>query len=342
LETQQQTQTAVAEPSRRRHNIVTGLAAATACLLIVLTIVATWTYATLLNTDRFVGTVGAVTSDPAVITSVSQRVARQVVDGFEVQFRLEELLPDRLDPLAGKFADSLQDGIANRLEQALSSERFTNLWTAALTGVHQRLLALLRGDAPNAELANGVLTIDMLGVISDAVAQLQADGVIDHQFTLPPWAGDGDRQATIDVLNRELNITLPAEFGKVELTNVAWLETASTVVRAFDVAVLLLILLSIALTTLAVWLAERRKRAILYMAVAIELVLLLLGLTAGVVGGPVLADIAERQSLAIVAVMGSVLAGSLMGWLAAFALAVAVVGLVALFVVPNRAVASHS
>ena len=129
--------------------------------------------------------------------------------------------------------------------------------------MHSRFLALMRGEAPNAELASGVLTIDLLGVVGDAIAQLQADGVIDQSFQLPAWAGDGDRQATIEVLNRELNITLPPDFAMVEVTNVGWLEQLSTIVRALDALVPLLAVLALVLTALAVWLLDRRKRGVI-------------------------------------------------------------------------------
>jgi len=322
--------------SRRAHNVLTGLVGALACLLVVLTFVGAWTYATVLNTDRFVGTVSTVTTEPAVISSASQKLATQVVERFQIQSRLEALLPDRLDRLAASFAQAVHDRIAAAVERGMSSERFADVWASALRTLHERLLALLRGDAPNAQLANGVLTIDLLGVISDALAQLQADGVIDQSVQLPDWSGEESRQATIGVLNSQLTLTLPPDFGEIELTNVAWLEQLSGVVRAADVTIVLLAVLSAVLVALTIWLADRRKRAVLYMAIAIELLLLVFALLAGIVGGPIAADIADRQGLALILALGSALAGSLMGWLAACALGVAVIGLATAIVVPNR------
>jgi hypothetical protein len=324
--------------SRRSHNVVSGVVAAAACFVVVLTIAGVWLYATLFNSARFVGTVEVVTADPAVIASVSERVATKVVDGFQIQARLEALLPDRLDPLATKVATAVQEGISTRLQQTMSNESFKAIWLSALEGMHSRFLALMRGEAPNAELASGVLTIDLLGVVGDAIAQLKADGVISQDFQLPAWAGDGDRQATIEVLNRELNITLPPDFAMVEVTNVGWLEQLSTIVRSLDALVPLLAVLSLALTAAAVWLLDRRKRGVLYMLIAIELSLLVIALVAAFVGGPFLGDIAAQQSLPIVGAMGAVLAGSLMGWIAAGMLGIAVIGLVLAFVVRNREV----
>jgi hypothetical protein len=81
---------------------------------------------------------------------------------------------------------------------------------------------------------------------------------------------------------------------------------------------------------------------VLLMTGAILLLLLVVGLTAAFVGGPLAADIAARQNLALVLVMAAELAGSLMGWLAASALVVAVIGLVAAYFVRNRSVAPAS
>jgi hypothetical protein len=202
--------------------------------------------------------------------------------------------------------------------------------------MHSRLLALLRGDAPNAELSNGVLTIDLLGAISDALHQLQADGVIDQSIQLPDWSGEGSRQATIDVLNSQLTLTLPPDFGNVEVTNVAWLEQLSGVVRAADILVIVLAVLSAALVAAAIWAADRRKRAVALMTISIEILLLIAGATAAFVGGPLAADIAARNNLALILGFASELAGSLMGWLAAAGLGVAVIGIALLFVVKNR------
>ena len=325
----------------RGHNALAGLLATIACLLVVVTLVATWSYATLLNTDRFVGTVSAVTSNEDVIASASDKLATQVVAGFQIQSRLETLLPDRLDPLAAKFADAVQQRIAEAVQRGLSSERFQGLWVPALETMHSRLLLLLRGEAPNAQLANGVLTIDLLGVISEVLHQLQADGVISESVQLPDWSGEESHQATIDILNSQLTLTLPPDFGEIEVTNVAWLESLSAAVRAADIAVVLLAVLSAAFVAAAVWVADRRKRAVLLMTLAIELLLLVVGLAAGVAGGPIAADIAARQNLAVILAFASVLAGSLMGWLGASALGVAVIGLVTAFVVPNRVVAAE-
>lgn len=321
---------------RRGHNLLTGLLATIACLLVAATLVGTWTYATVLNTDRFVGTVSAVTADPAVVASASDKFATQVVEALQIQTRLEALLPDRLDPLAAKFAEAVRDRIATALQSGLSSERFQTFWVTALREMHTRLLALLRGDAPNAELSNGVLTIDLLGAINDALHQLQADGVIDQNIQLPDWSGEGSRQATIDILNSQLTLTLPPDFGYVEVTNVAWLEQLSGVVRAADILVIVMAVLSVVLVAAAIWAINRRKRGVLWMTVSIEVLLLLAGATAAYVGGPLAADIAARNNLALILGFASELAGSLMGWLAACAVGVAVIGLVLLFVVKDR------
>jgi hypothetical protein len=324
--------------SRRWHNVLTGLLATVACLLVVATLLASWTYATVLNTDRFVGTISVVTANPAVITSASNKLAAQVVEGFQIQSRLEALLPDRLDPLAAKFTEAVQERVAAAAERGLSNERFQQFWVSALRTMHTRLLALLRGDAPNADLSSGVLTIDLLGAISEVLAELQQNGVIDQSVQLPQWSGEDSKQITIDILNRQLSLTLPPDFGEVQVTNVAWLEQASAVVKAADVGVLVLALLSVVALVAAVWLADRRKRAVLLMTSFILVLLAIVWLIAGYVGGPLAADIAERQNLALILAMAAELAGSLMGWLGAAAVLVAVIGLVAAYFVRNKAV----
>jgi hypothetical protein len=60
---------------------------------------------------------------------------------------------------------------------------------------------------------------------------------------------------------------LPDDFGTIQLMPADKLLAARTVVKAFDIIVVLLIALSIVLVALALWLADRRRRMVIFLAI---------------------------------------------------------------------------
>ena len=149
---------------------------------------------------------------------------------------------------------------------------------------------------------------------------------------MPDGPARARKSITIDILNSQLTLTLPPDFGDVEVTNVAWLEQLSGMVKAADILVIVLALVSVVLVAAAIWAIDRRKRAVALIALTIEALLLIAGIIAAYVGGPLAADIAAQKNLALILGFASELAGSLMGLLGAAALVVAVIGIARLFV----------
>ena len=66
---------------------------------------------------------------------------------------------------------------------------------------------------------------------------------------------------------RVLGVTLPDDFGTIQLMPADKLLAARTAVQAFDIIVAVLIALSILLVALALWLADRRRRMLIFLAI---------------------------------------------------------------------------
>src|SRR3954465_14964995 len=99
---------------RRRgpiRNLFVGFLAILASLAFVATALAGWTHQTALVTDRFVGVVSDVTTDPQVADSLGARVADQIVTRLGLEQRLANLLPDRLDRLAQPLTASARERV---------------------------------------------------------------------------------------------------------------------------------------------------------------------------------------------------------------------------------------
>src|SRR5213595_2975569 len=132
---------------RAIHNVAVGLLLLLAAVTFTGTAIAGWTHQTALVTDRFVGVVTDVTADPAVIASVSTRVADQVVTRLALEQRLLNLRPDALDRLAQPVAQAVDERLASAIGKLLISPQFQEHWTNALTRLHSGFLNIVEGDA---------------------------------------------------------------------------------------------------------------------------------------------------------------------------------------------------
>jgi hypothetical protein len=315
------------------HNLGAIVLGTIAVLAFVLTSFSLWLHQTVLDTNKFVGIVTQSTADPVVIDNVSNRLSVQVVDRLELQTRLENLLPDALDRLAVPLTDAVRDRLAEGATNLLTSEDFQDGWHTVLTTVHGNLVAFLRGETENLTIADGTLTIDLLGIAGKLIEQLQADGVIPSDISLPDFNVIDNREAIIAELSTRLQAQIPPDFGQVQIANVNGLQTASIIVQQADTAVLALAVVTIVFTLLTMVWANRRWRALFVMAVFVEilLALVLLGLV-GAQGWT--ADVmADPEGRALAAAFISNVSGSLFAWLgwtavfvAIFAAVVAVIG----------------
>ena len=86
-------------------------------------------------------------------------------------------------------------------------------------------------------------------------------------------------------------MSLPDDFGTIQLMPADKLLTARTAVRVFDLLVIALIILSVALVALALWLASDRRHMLIYLAIGIVISFLLSRLVIGAVEDAVVAGI---------------------------------------------------
>ncbi len=134
---------------------------------------------------------------------------------------------------------------------------------------HARLVRFLRGDSTALTIVDGQVQLNVFPVIGAALTQLQTIGVLPADLKLPDLSTDEAPEAISAKLESALGITIPADFGTVPLMEAKKLETAQTLVTAFDIVVIVLIILSVALVLLALWLATNRRRMVIYLAIGV-------------------------------------------------------------------------
>ena len=246
-----------------------------------------------LNTDRFTELVSTVSTNPAVIDPVAERISTQVVEAVDVQGRLENTLPDVMKPLAGTMAAAVQNAIDKRLQTALLDPRVNAALVQAIGVTHERVVRLLRGDLPNLAVVDGYVVLDVFPVVGVALTQLQEAGIIPADVQLPDLSSPDARDVLDQRLDAALGVTLPPTFGTIQLMPADRLLAAQSVVRIFDLVVIVLVVLSVLLVLLALGLATHRIRMLLFLSIGVIVAFLLARLAIRSIEGALVDGIAN-------------------------------------------------
>ena len=226
----------------RRRRVLSGIALVLACISILLTTVAIWTHQVALNTERFTALVDDVMTDPAVTDPIAARISTQVVDALGVGTRLEARLPDALKPLASTLTVAVRNAIDERLRVVLQDPRFQSALVGTVSFTHEQTVRLLRGETEVLTLVDGYLTLNVFPAVGAALTELQSMGLIPADVVLPDLTAPEAPEVVAQRLETALGVTLPPTFGTIQLMPAERLTAAQSVVRVFDLVVILLVI----------------------------------------------------------------------------------------------------
>jgi hypothetical protein len=184
-----------------------------------------------LDTEQWVDTSGELLENEPVRTALGLFIVERLFDSEEVQARIEEVLPPRLDPLAGPAAAGLKEVAGRNAPRILGNALALDAWRAANEAAHSELIALVEGQT------GGNLTLE-LGTLFEQVAEGTG---------LPP-----------DVVDR-----LPPEVASLQIASGEDLRTAQDALDVLETLVWVLLGLAVATFAGAVALSRDRRRTIL-------------------------------------------------------------------------------
>jgi hypothetical protein len=149
------------------------------CGLVGASIIAIWTRATVLNTDRYVNTMAPIARSPAVQNAVADKVSTAIVSKVDVQALAREALPDRADVLAPAIAEGVNGAVRRQVSDFVHSNRFPEVWDNANRRIHERVVGLLTtGKSGRLQLQGDTVYLDL----SAAVERVK-DGLRQRGFT---------------------------------------------------------------------------------------------------------------------------------------------------------------
>ena len=193
--------------------------------------VGVWAERQVLDTDEWVDTSAELLENEDVRIALGGFIVDRLFDSEEVQAQIEEVLPPRLDPLAGPAAAGLKELARRNAPRILGSAVALNAWREANEAAHDTLVALVEGER------GGNLTLD-LGTLFEQIAEGTG---------LPPGAVD----------------RLPPEVSSLQIASGENLETAQDALDLFKTLVWVLLVVALACFAGAVALSRDRRRTVL-------------------------------------------------------------------------------
>ena len=248
-------------PSRMRRLLI-GLLVFLSCLAVVVSGLTLWTHYTVMNTDGYMNLVGPIGKDPQAIQNLSEYIGGEVISATDLQTRITDALPPRVQLLAGPITSYVEDFITKGATKVLSSPKAYDLWLTINRLGHEKIVALLRGDTTNVYIAGSDVNLNLLPLISQVMVWVdqRLPGGLSDRFSPPVIAPGTDPAAGIQEVANWSGKPLPSDFGQITLLQSDALGPAQTAVKWFDRLTWILPLLTVALIVLTIWLSRRRAR----------------------------------------------------------------------------------
>jgi hypothetical protein len=182
-------------------------------------VIAIWTRATVLNTDRYVNTMAPIARSPSVQAAVVDKLDAGITNRIDFQALARQVLPDQADLLAPAIATGVESQIRKQIEDFVHSERFPELWDKANRRAHETVVGLLTtGKSGRLQLQGDTVYLDFGEVVARVRQRLEDRGLtrvanaipsdVDGRVTLLSSDGFSKARDGIHRLER-LSIVLP-------------------------------------------------------------------------------------------------------------------------------------
>ena len=189
-----------------------------------------WAKRQALDTNEWVNTSTRLLEDDQIRTALSLYLVDRLYASADVQQRLENVLPDRLDGLAAPAAAGLKEVARRNAPRLLGTAAALNAWKTANREAHKTLLNIVEHDG------QGGVSLDLKSLVTQVA---QGTG-------LPSGAGE----------------RIPPNVAQLEVARPEQLDTAKKALDLFQTAVWVLLGLALLSYAAAIWVSRTRRRTI--------------------------------------------------------------------------------
>ena len=220
LEARVETLEAKPQKRRRLRRVLTPILVVLSIIVFTVAVPAAWGARTVLNTDRYVATVGPLADDPAVQASIATKLTDQVFSALDVEGTISDALAglgERATVLAGPLTTAVKGFVQDQVQKVVASDAFKTFWVAANRFVHTQVLAILRGEGDTVSVREGKVLLNLLPLVNLALGSIQtvASDLVGRDVTLPQITKGEVPSASIAKLEQALGVDLPDYFGQI-------------------------------------------------------------------------------------------------------------------------------
>ena len=225
-------------PLSRRRRIAIWALIVVASLIAVISVLTIWVKRQMLDNEAWSNASAELIQDPTIRSALSVYLVNELYDNVDVAGELEQRLPPDLSGLAGPVAGALREPTTNGVDFLLARPRVQQLWINASTIAHEKLVNVLKNETGfGISTGTGVVTLDLRELVRELGIEL------------------GLSQSVLD--------RLPPDTGVITIMRSDQLGAAQKGVRLIEVLSVWLLVLVLALYTVAIYLASGHRRAVL-------------------------------------------------------------------------------
>ena len=217
---------------RRGHRVWSGVLLALATLVLILGMTAVWVQRQVLDRDEWVNTSVDLLQNDDVRRAIGLYLIDELYANVDVAGEIQDVLPERLQPLADPAAGALRRAAEQNAGTLLGTRVAENLWRRANERAH-RVFERVVVDGESGEV-----TLNLQPLIEKAA---ERGGLL----------GRAAEQ-------------LPSDAGQLEVLRSDQLDAAQKVVKLLRPLAIVLALLAVALYVAAVFLSGDRRRTVIY------------------------------------------------------------------------------
>lgn len=233
--------------------------------------VAVWAHQVVLDTDKWVETVGPLAQDEAVTDALAAYLVEELITVINVQQLATDALPDEADFLAAPLTSAVEGFVTDQVEKLLETEEFATFWVEANRVAHEQAVRLLRGEPGVVTINEGEVTLNLLPFMARILTEIDKFGLLPDRFSVPdpPVTRDMPVDEANQALSDALGVDLKPDFGQIVVYQSDQLAAAQDAVATFEDLVAAVVILTVVLYGAAIILSTNRRRTILQLVAAL-------------------------------------------------------------------------
>ena len=258
----------------RPRRIATAALVVATSLVFTVAVTGVWARRNVLDTNRWVGTVGPVVEDPAVQAALGSWITNELMVVIDPEDVFENALPERGQVLAAPLSNAVRGFVNNAVDRFLASDAFERLWVEVNRIAHERAVAVLEGDTGDGlQIEDGQVVLNLVPALNQVLAEIgeASPEIFGRTVDLPTITVDEVSADAIDKLEAALGRDIPDNFGQFTVFEASRLRQVQEAVDLFNRLVVVTVVAAVALAALSLWLAPRRRRTLIQLMVGIAL-----------------------------------------------------------------------